>query len=306
MIRPYRIGTRGSKLALWQANYVQEKLHAQSIDTEIVIIASEGDQNTTAPLQRLGSVGLFTHTLDKALLTNEIDLAVHSLKDYPTTTPAGLLLASVPQRHSPFDVLIANHTQEQNFNKAHTIGTGSIRRRAQWLHRYPQAQTQNLRGNLQTRLQRLQQSNWAGALFAAAGLSRLNIKPKNATQLDWMIPAPAQGALGVVCRQNQTELIAALQKTEDTIARLCTDIERTFLNQLEGGCSAPIGALCQPMGNDLVFNGILLSLNGQQTQTITEVLPPALQMPNTGRQLATKCLTTIGKQIISEIRHAKN
>jgi len=203
-----RIGTRESQLALWQANKVKDLLESAGYTAELIPIKSEGDINLTTPLYEMGVQVIFTRSLDIALLEKRIDLAVHSQKDVPTRLPAGIVQTAVLERASYKDVLVPKQDTESipflkqlnNENEAFTsfpavIATSSIRRRAQWLHRYPQSSMENLRGNVNTRLKKLAESQWHGAIFAAAGLQRIGVLPDNAIELDWMLPAPAQGAI---------------------------------------------------------------------------------------------------------------
>ena len=201
-----RIGTRDSKLALWQANLVKDSLDKLGIQTRLVPIKSVGDLILDKPLYELGVTGIFTKALDVALLNGEIDLAVHSMKDMPTQLPQGLTLAAVIERGNPHDVLV--HKGLDFLNHGGLVATGSLRRQAQWLHRYPNHEITDLRGNVQTRLQKLQDNKWDGALFAAAGLERLSLELQDQTVLKWMIPAPAQGAIAIVISEKEKLLTA--------------------------------------------------------------------------------------------------
>src|SRR5919112_5196615 len=206
MAAPLRIGTRESQLAVWQATLVQNLLKDAGISSELIYIKSEGDIDTVTPLYQLGVQGVFTKTLDAALLSKRIDLAVHSMKDVPTLLAQGIQQAAVLKRASYKDIFVYKH--EANFLKdpysTATIATSSIRRKAQWLHRYPNHRFENLRGNVNTRLRKVAEQHWAGAIFAAAGLERIALRPQNAVNLEWMLPAPAQGAIMVVCRTDDT------------------------------------------------------------------------------------------------------
>ena len=181
MSTPIRIGTRESRLAIWQATQVQKHLLENGHHSELVYIKSEGDLDLTTPLYEIGVQGIFTRTLDAALLNNRIDVAVHSMKDVPTQLPAGLVQAAVLKRGPVNDLLVVKHNisflDDENYI-AH-IATSSIRRRAQWLHRYPKHQMHNLRGNMQTRLEKLHRENWDAAIFAQAGLERIDLRPGN-------------------------------------------------------------------------------------------------------------------------------
>src|SRR6476469_5739000 len=206
MSAPLRIGTRESQLAVWQATLVQNLLKESGVASELVYIKSEGDLDTVTPLYQLGVQGVFTKTLDAALLNKRIDLAVHSMKDVPTLLAHGIQQAAVLKRASYKDIFV--YKIDANFLKdpysTATIATSSIRRKAQWLHLFPKHQFENLRGNVNTRLRKVEENDWAGAIFAAAGLERINLRPQNSVDLDWMLPAPAQGAITIVCRDDDT------------------------------------------------------------------------------------------------------
>lgn len=257
-----KIGTRDSELALWQAHTVQKKINDLGYKTEIVAVKSQGDIILDKPLYELGITGIFTKTLDIAMLNGTIDIAVHSMKDVPTALPHGIVQAAVLERANFLDLLI--HKGSLDFlSQDGVIATGSLRRKAQWLNKYPSHQVVDLRGNVNTRMQKLQDNPWNGAIFAAAGLERINLKPANYLNLDWMIPAPAQGAMVVVAMENDSFCREILQKLNDENTNICTKIERDFLRTLEGGCTAPIGAFAQIIHGQIEFNGVLLSLDGQ-------------------------------------------
>jgi hydroxymethylbilane synthase len=261
-MKPLRIGTRKSELAMWQAKTVQQQLEKQGHKTLLVPIASEGDLNLTQPLYAMGIEGVFTKALDAALLNNQIDLAVHSLKDVPTQMAEGICQAAVLPRENPSDVVVL-HPHFKNWGSSPKIGTGSLRRKAQWLRKFPSHTVENLRGNLQKRIENLNQSQWGGALFAAAGLKRLGWNLQFQT-LDWMIPAPGQGAITVCCRNNEETLKITLELLNCPQTAMCTTLERHFLQLLEGGCTAPIGALATVQKNTILFKAGLFSLDGQQ------------------------------------------
>ena len=257
-----RIGTRDSELALWQAHTVEKKLNDLGYQTEIVAVKSQGDLLLDKPLYELGITGIFTKTLDIAMLNGQVDIAVHSMKDVPTALPIGIVQAAVLERANSVDILV--HKGNLDFlNSEGTIATGSLRRQAQWLNKYPTHKTVDIRGNINTRLKKLEESDWNGAIFAAAGLERINIKPENFIDLSWMIPAPAQGAMIVVAMEKDAFCREALAKLNHQETEICTHIEREFLKTLEGGCSAPIGALAKPNGASIDFEGVLYSLDGK-------------------------------------------
>lgn len=252
-----RIGTRDSQLAVWQATLVQSLWKEAGVSSELVYIKSEGDIDIVTPLYELGVQGVFTKTLDAALLNNRIDIAVHSMKDVPTQLAKGIVQASVLKRASYKDIFVYKNEQDlealgyvngewstvNGVSSPFTIGTSSIRRIAQWLNRYPNHRVENLRGNVNTRLRKVAENNWNGAIFAAAGVERIEVRPENSIDLDWMLPAPAQGAIMVVCREGDEFAWEACQSFNDPDTALCTKIERDFLRTLMGGCSTPISAL---------------------------------------------------------------
>jgi len=265
MTQKIRIGTRASELALWQANTVAGQLNHFGFETEIIIINSLGDLELDKPLYELGVTGVFTKNLDIALLQNKIDIAVHSLKDVPTILPEGIVQAAVLKRGNHNDVLVLKENEHFFSNESAVIATGSLRRKAQWLYRYPNHTIVGLRGNVNTRLDKLESNNWDGAIFAAAGLRRLKLLPKQEKHinLDWMVPAPAQGAVMIATLENNTEIKEACAQLNDEITALCVNIEREFLKTLEGGCTAPIGALATVREEELKFKGVLFSHDGK-------------------------------------------
>ncbi len=261
-----RIGTRDSELALWQANKVKRQLEELDFNTQIVPIKSTGDLILDKPLYEMGITGIFTKNLDIALLNGDIDIAVHSLKDVPTALPEGIIQAAVLKRANHNDILVLKGNEEFLGQKDGVIATGSLRRKAQWLNRFPTHQVEDLRGNVNTRLKKLDDNTWNGAIFAGAGLERIGKRPKGAISLSWMIPAPAQGAIMVTCLEEDAEVVAACQQINHKDTEICTGIEREFLRRLEGGCTAPIGALAllDEVNKQIVFKGVLLSRDGKK------------------------------------------
>lgn len=280
-----RIGTRDSELALWQAKTVQNQLKTLGYSTEIVSTKSHGDIELSKPLYEMGVTGIFTKALDIALLNSEIDIAVHSMKDVPTALPEGIVVGAVLKRGNPHDVLV--YKGDLSFLEAEiaTIATSSLRRKAQWLHRYPHHNIENLRGNVNTRLQKLTDNSWNGAIFAAAGLERINKLPEKHLVLDWMLPAPAQGAIVVVVREDNVALQKKLLPLHDDYTYIATQLERDFLRALEGGCTAPIGAFAEFKDEKLYFKGGLWSEDGKESSVINEVLTQIDEY--TGEKLAT-------------------
>jgi hydroxymethylbilane synthase len=297
---PIKIGTRDSELALWQAKKVAKELEDLGYNTVLLPVKSTGDLNLDEPLYEMGITGIFTKTLDIALIKGEIDIAVHSMKDVPTHLPKGVVEAAVLPRANVNDLLI--HKGEGFLTqKQATIATGSLRRKAQWLNKYPNHKVVNLRGNVNTRMQKLNDNSWNGAIFAAAGLERINLKPELHLQLDWMIPAPAQGAMLVVCMENNTYCREALANLNDAETETCVHIEREFLQTLEGGCTAPIGALAQFKNGKIHFKGALFSIDGKQKIEIEKIVTPveAIQL---GKTCADEILDQGGKELMKEIK----
>lgn len=264
MEKVIRIGTRSSELALWQTNIVAKQLEHLDYKTEIVKIDSEGDLILDKPLYELGITGVFTRNLDVAMLHNKIDIAVHSFKDVPTILPEKIVQASVLKRGSYNDILVFNNNEEFLSQKSAIIATGSLRRKAQWLHRYPEHTLVDLRGNVNTRLKKLRLNDWNGAIFAAAGLKRINLLPDNHVVLDWMLPAPAQGTIMITALKSDKYTREACAKINDEETQICTNVEREFLNALEGGCTAPIGALAYIKDKKVTFKGVLFSVDGKR------------------------------------------
>jgi hydroxymethylbilane synthase len=306
MSKKFRIGTRESQLALWQANLVKSLLHQHGVDAELVHIKSEGDLDLATPLYSMGVQGIFTRSLDQALLNNRIDLAVHSMKDVPVRLPAGITEAAVLERDSPFDLLVP-HPSSSNFtlddHEPTTIASSSLRRRAQWLYRFPEDRIEPIRGNVNTRLKKLENSNWQGAIFAAAGLERIGIRPAKSIQLDWMIPAPAQGAILVVCRENEDAVKAQCRKLNHEATAFCVKIERDFLAGLLGGCSTPIGALAELEGEDVFFRGNLMDHGGQKMFSIEKRISLELAA-SIGTAAAHELLRNGGNEILEQKQHA--
>lgn len=304
MTKTIRIGTRASELALWQANTVKTKLEALGAQAELVSVKSTGDLNLDEPLYQMGITGIFTKTLDVAMVKNEIDIAVHSMKDVPTLLPQGFIASAVLPRANVSDILVHKGL---DFLKSQTgtIATGSLRRKAQWLHHYPTHQVENLRGNVNTRLQKLKDSNWNGAIFAAAGLERINLKPQNFIDLGWMLPAPAQGAMLIVTKKSDLYSQKMVSQLNDRKSEICVHIEREFLRVLEGGCTAPIGALAQIKNDQIIFEGALFSLDGKES--IKESSTFAIEnFIHQGQKAAEKVLSRGGDNLMQRIKQKLN
>jgi hydroxymethylbilane synthase len=328
-----RIGTRESQLAVWQATKVQQLLLQNNYPSELVYIKSEGDIDLQTPLYEMGVQGIFTKSLDIALLTNKIDIAVHSMKDVPTQLAKGIVQAAVLERASYKDLLVYKDADfvngqwsmvnenvngqwsmvngdpegfERLFTIHHspfTIATSSIRRKAQWLNRFPNHTLVNLRGNVNTRLRKVAESNWQGAIFAAAGLERIGLRPEKSIELDWMLPAPAQGAIMVVCREADDFCLEACGHFNHNDTAICTKIERDFLKILLGGCSTPISALAQVVKDEIVFNGNILSVDGKDKAAIEKIIS-LKDATDFGKIAAEALLINGGQKIADSIRNA--
>ena len=442
-----RIGTRESQLAVWQATLVKNLLAQHGYASQLVYIKSEGDLDQKTPLYEMGVQGIFTRSLDIALLNNQIDIAVHSMKDVPTQLPKGIVQAAVLERASYIDLLVFKGEREEmeealgmvngewsmvdsadvsgelsvvreedvsgelsvvsdedvssklsvvsdedvsnelsvvrdsvnntdpfvpqtpasqatpnsrlkapashltpnsrlktpasqltsnssllkipDYQLASnyrlktpasqltsnssllntpasrlTIATSSIRRRAQWLHRYPNHTIENLRGNVNTRLRKVEESHWHGAIFAAAGLERINLRPENSIELDWMLPAPAQGAIMVVCKVDDTYSLKACTNFNHPPTALCTQLEKDFLRELMGGCSTPISALAQIINGEVIFRGNIFSVDGMQKIEV-EQRAPTNQSANLGATAASQLLQNGGQAIADSIHHER-
>lgn len=305
MNNPIKIGTRESQLAVWQATLVKDLLKEHGIEADLIFIKSEGDIDLKTPLYEMGVQGIFTKTLDVALISNKIDIAVHSMKDVPTQLAQGTGQAAVLKRASFKDLLVFKESTHflSDKNYIANIATSSIRRRAQWLHKYPWHHIHNLRGNVNTRLQKLQSENWDAAIFAAAGLERISLRPENSIELDWMLPAPAQGAIMIACREYDNETQEKCFLLNDEATALCTKIEKDFLRTLSGGCSTPISALAEIEEDELFFRGNIFSPDGIRKEEIEKIVPVEIAS-HIGKLAAEELLNNGGQQIADEIHNA--
>lgn len=304
MSRPIRVGTRSSQLALWQAAHVQKGLESAGYDAELVHIKSEGDIDLKTPLYEMGVQGIFTRSLDIALLNDRIDIAVHSMKDVPTALPQGISTVAVLERASWEDILVPREeglALETIETIPALIATSSTRRRAQWLRRFPQHRIESLRGNVNSRLQKLAESNWAGAIFAAAGLERIGLRPEHAITLDWMLPAPAQGAILIAGRTGDDVMMEACRNLNHTTTAICTKIEKDFLRILQGGCTAPIGAFARIENGQIHFSGNLLNPDGSEELRIDRSVPMEGAV-SLGELCGTEILAQGGERILQQSR----
>jgi len=294
------IGTRGSKLALWQAQYIASLLEQAGVPNRIEIIKTTGDQLQTAPFAQAG-IGLFTKEIEEALLSGAIDLAVHSLKDLPTQTPEGLAIAAVPEREDPRDALVGS--QLQDLRSGARVGTSSGRRAAQLRRLRPDLDIQPIRGNVDTRLRKLHQGDYTAILLAVAGLRRLGLEQEIAEALtpEQICPAPGQGALAIETRQDDPAFAicrdAGLNHEPTRAAVAC---ERAALAGLGGGCQLPIGAYCNYLGAKLHLLVVVVSPDGRrELRTEAEGSPDDPEY--LGRQAASELLARGAADILTEV-----
>lgn len=301
------IGTRGSALALWQAEHVQARLKKRfrSLDVELKIIKTKGDKILDQSLSKIGDKGLFTREIENALLKNTVDIAVHSLKDLPTETPAGLTIAAISEREEVNDVLISTKWKSlADLPDGAVIATGSLRRTAQLRHLRPDLEIVDIRGNLNTRMKKYDESDWDGMMLAFAGVKRLGWEHRIAQVIptSLILPAVGQGALGIEIREGDKETakyVLALND-EETAAAACA--ERALLRTLEGGCQIPIGAYARRIGTRLTLDAMVGSIDGTlrlDTRGTTSDLARAADL---GVRLAEKLLANGAREILDDIR----
>jgi len=290
-----RIGTRGSALALWQAHHVEALIKSQpgAPPVELVRIRTEGDVRTDVPLWQIGGRAFFTKEIDKALLNNEIDIAVHSLKDLSTVLESGIELAAALEREDPRDALLSRSGAGlADLPRGARLGTSSLRRRAFVARLRPDIELLELRGNVPTRIDRMKSGDYDAIILAAAGLRRLELDQhiSELLSLEEFPPAVSQGAIGVCTRTGDTEAARWLQKLDDRASRLATTAERALLRKLEGGCQVPLGALGSLEGDTLRLHAAVCALDG------TKILQARSQMPAT---LANA--TSLGQRVAEDL-----
>jgi len=262
-----RIGSRGSQLALWQANHIAVLLRGRGHEVKIEIIKTTGDKITDVPLAKVGTKGMFTKEIEEALAAGRVDLAVHSLKDLPTELPPGFEIAAVPKRDDPRDVFCSRkYASIEKLPRSARVGTSSLRRQAQLKVLHPDLEIQPLRGNVDTRLAKLEAGEYDVIILAAAGLNRLGKTEliKQYISPDVMCPAAGQGALAVEVRAGDAAALQLLTFLDDSEARASTTCERALLNRLGGGCQVPIGALAEIHGGRLHLQAVVASPDGSQ------------------------------------------
>lgn len=290
-----KLASRTSSLALFQTEAVRRALSAIGIESELVPVQTKGDKDQHTALQNLGQVGIFTKAIDDAVLDGRADVGVHSLKDYPTGIPKGLALLAVLPRDGFYDAFIPGN----NLNEP--LLSGSPRRKAQWLRKNPKDYFADLRGNMDTRLAKIRRS--AGGIVSAPGLERLGMLPEDAEILDWMVPAPAAGVMAIIGRDDQRlkDLFAQINH-EQTFRQSC--VERDFMAAVEGGCASPLGALCIGEGDTWLFQGVVLSPDGQREVRIEKEFA-AKNWSTAGNEFAKEILENGGAEIMAEIKAAQ-
>jgi hydroxymethylbilane synthase len=303
MNSPLRIGTRGSPLALWQARHVADLLRPLAAPrlVELIEIETTGDRIREVALSQIGGDGVFTKEIQRALLAGVVEVAVHSLKDLPTTFVAGLTLAAVPARGPSGDVFVSHkHKHFDDLPQGAIIGTSSLRRRSQALHRRPDLKLLNLRGNVETRLRKLDEQNFDAIILAEAGLQRLGLASAITEILDpqWMFPAVGQGALGLECRSDDAGTLGLLDSLNHLPTRQAVLAERALLRGLGGGCLVPIGASTHVEGDGLILRGAVLSPDGTQ-RIAAEKSGAATEAEAIGQCLAETLLASGARELLN-------
>ena len=303
--RKIKIGSRGSPLALWQANWIKDQLESRNPDipVEIVIIKTSGDKIQDVPLAKIGGKGLFVKELEEALLRKDVDFAVHSMKDMPIKFPFALCIASVTKRENPFDALISrNNIKLNDLPKGAKIGTGSLRRASQLLHYRPDLNLIPLRGNVETRIKKLETEGLDAIILATAGLIRLGWGDKISEIIspEILLPAMGQGAVGIEARKHDVDNQILLADMDDENTHLALDAERAVVTQLEGGCNVPIGAFATIEGNEMTLRGLVASLDGK-TLYKKELNGDKVNAVALGNEMGNALLDMGGDKIMHEI-----
>ncbi len=299
------IGTRGSKLALWQANYVKNEIENRykSIKVELKIIKTKGDKILDVPLAMVGGKGLFVKEIEEALLREEIDLAVHSMKDVPTFFPEGLCLPIITKREDYRDAFISKNGKKLNdMPEKSVIGTSSLRRKSQLMNIRKDFKIKDLRGNVDTRLRKLEEGQFDGIILAVAGLRRMGFEDRITQYLDEsiMIPAIGQGALGIEIRENDNKILEIVSFLKDEKTFIEVSAERAFLKELEGGCQVPIGCYGKINGNKLILVGFVADVEGKNF--IKEDISGEIKdFEKLGVELANNILSKGGKEILKKV-----
>jgi hydroxymethylbilane synthase len=303
-VRPLRIGTRGSLLAKWQAEFVRKQIfQATGVEAEIVIIKTSGDKLQQSPLTQIGGKGIFIKELEDALLEESIDVAVHSVKDIPTETPPHLSFPAVCRREDVRDCLVtASGATLANLRKGARIGTGSLRRQAQLRHIRSDLDVRDLRGNVDTRLRKVESGEYDAVMLARAGLDRLGCSHRISETLspDMCMPAVGQGAIAAECRARDAEAAEALEKLDDAETRTAIMAERALLSALQGGCQVPLGAWARLERGELVLEACVCSVDGVQYVKQRATSPPE-QARELGEHMARLLLEAGAQSILEEV-----
>lgn len=302
-----RIGTRGSQLARWQAEWVAEQLRREGQDVELVEIATRGDIEQARSIEEIGTRGVFTKAIQRALLAGDVDLGVHSLKDLPTDPVEGLMLGAVSQRESPADVLVSNIAASlEILPNGARVGTGSLRRQAQLRYLRPDLQIREIRGNVDTRLRKLDEGQFDAIVLAEAGLRRLGLIERIAQvlPLDVMLPAVGQGALAIECRADDQATRRVVAALGDPASHAAVVAERALLSRLRGGCMAPVGALGRIDGDELQLTAVVLSADGARRLAARDVAHgiAAVDAEQLGIRVADALLAQGAAELIAESR----
>jgi len=300
-VRILRIGTRGSLLAKWQAESIRKRLFAATgVEAEIVVIKTAGDKMQQVPLTQIGGKGIFIKELEEALLDETIDLAVHSVKDVPTDTPSRLMFPAVCRRDDVRDCLVGSTLA--NLRKGARVGTGSLRRRAQLLHIRPDLDIRDLRGNVDTRLRKVESGEYEAILLAKAGLDRLGVSQRIAEILspEVCMPAVGQGAIAVECRLKDAETADILAPLDDAETRTAIIAERALLAALQGGCQLPLGAWARIERGELVLEACVCSVDGVQYVKQRATAPPE-QAAALGEHMARLLIEAGAQSILQEV-----
>lgn len=302
------VGTRSSQLALWQADFVIGELAKKypELVVEKRLMTTKGDKILNAPLAKIGGKGLFTKELETAMLEGEIDIAVHSLKDMPVVVPEGLVITAITQRADPGDAFVSHKYESfQQLPAGAKVGTSSLRRKAQLLHARPDLQIEDLRGNVNTRLRKMEEENFDGVILACAGLKRLGFgdKIRQVLPQTMCLPAVGQGALAIECRQADKETRELLEFLNDRCTRLCTEAERGFLATVEGGCQVPVGVHAVSAEAGIRVEAVIASLDGSTLLRDAQEaeVKNAQEARAVGVNLAEKLLARGGREILRSI-----
>ena len=290
---------------MWQANFIKSEIEHLFPDliVELKIIKTTGDMITDRPLAMVGGKGLFVKEIETALLNNDIDIAVHSMKDMPGVLPCGLIIGAIPERENPFDVLISkDNSLLTDYKKGAKIGTSSLRRASQIKHIRPDVEIESIRGNLDTRIKKLKAGDYDAIVLAAAGLRRLGQDSEITEYLDEtiMIPAVGQGALCIETRKNDRDIAAIMKKLEHHDTRICVTGERAFLKQIEGSCHIPVACFGKIQDDKVILTAVVASENGKELIK-EQIISPINKVEHSGKALADQVLEKGGRKILEQL-----